>query len=191
MGWGSGGWGSLAWGSTVLTPLPFGAGGSELTILPPNGPLEGGTLVQLLSPSILNMESVTPDFSDGVLDLSFWTLISTGSGAATELGDAQAIRLDTGTTPGSLAGLRTQLAETNIDIEIDGVTVDSAGPGEATVFELALVKTVSSVRLHVDRDGDVHLTIVSNGTAYRRTCRALSGWRQCGKTVTSRLKYAH
>lgn len=181
MGFGSGGWGSTAWGSTNLTPQPFG-GGSDILILPPRGPLEGGTQVRIVSAAILDMSACTPDWTDGVLDAGFWTLINTGTGSVAEVPLLGELRLDTGTTAGSVAGVRTSATEDDIDIEVSGVAIENTAPAGATscVFELALIESadtsfrliaeqsrgVSSVRAIVTVNGGVTFNqIISERTS--------------------------
>ena len=116
MGWGGIGWGSIAWGATngdgldVLPPDPP----LSINITPPFGPVTGGTSV-VISGDGFDMSECSDLFHDASLD-PMWSTIDSGSGSAVEL--IGSLRLNTGTTIGSISGIRTAETVDDIDVKI-------------------------------------------------------------------------
>lgn len=122
----------------------------DFSISQVTGATTGGQRV-VLSGSALDMSACTPDFSDGSLDSSFWADISSGSGEVLEVSAAQALRLNTGISPGSVAGVRTVRAASDIDVEV-----------QATVLvEDAQVLSAFELALYVSGDTDLRLSVLA------------------------------
>lgn len=109
-------------GSTALTGTADG--GSELTLIG----------------SELDMSGLHDPFDDGVIDPGFWTVIDSGSGQTNEDGFAHVLRMVTGTTAGSIAGLRTVATSESIDVEVTFAGAGRVGvqgriaPGALTLY---------------------------------------------------------
>lgn len=122
--------------STAVVPSPTIGRISDFSITPNTGLTTGGEPLILFG-SALDMSACTPDFSDGSLDPGFWTDLSTNSGEVLEVPAIQALRLNTGLTPNSIAGVRTVGFASDVDIEVLA-TVLIADPIIEAAFELAL-----------------------------------------------------
>jgi hypothetical protein len=155
-----------------LAPVPTPP--TEPAITPSEGPLAGGTEVTIVT-TAADMAGCSDDFSDGVIG-SLWSDISSGSGSAVEQSLDQQIVLDTGLTPGSVAGLRTVARPLNVDVEATFVklpttTIAPLETSEVTIAKLALVvddtpgqETDFVIRVETNRTvRTFHLQIRQNG----------------------------
>ena len=117
----------------------------------------------ILLGSALDMSSCTPDFTDGTIDPGFWTDISTNSGEVLEVVATQSLRLNTGVTPNSVAGVRTVELAADLDIEVAAVSL-VADPTVTAAFELALyVSSTTDFRLIVGANGSITMQVQENG----------------------------
>lgn len=140
-----------------------------IVLAPQTGLIEGGTPVRLTAPTVFDMSACIPDFTDEVLDAGFWTDISSGSGDVREIGDVGELQLDTGTTAGSVAGVRTQDTETDVDIAVSlsERLVDAPTLTDLTTFELSLYVSASTIfRVYATRSSGlarIHTTVTVDG----------------------------
>jgi hypothetical protein len=124
------------------------------------GVTTGGENVTLFG-SALDMTTCTPDFTDATLDPGFWTDLSSGSGEVLEVAASQALRLNTGVTAGSVAGVRTVQVASDVDVEVQAVVLVE-DPLVQSAFELALyVSADTDFRISV-LAGEVTLTVREN-----------------------------
>ena len=106
------------------------------------------------------MTRCSDDFSDGVLDPALWTSVVTGTGVVTEIGGA--VKLETGTTAGASAAIRSVEMPTGVDVAATftpdvtlpiGGTVRAASLAlrvDATTefrLDLEVTRTVSTLRV--------------------------------------------
>ena len=137
--------------ATTSVPTPTIARFSDFQIIPDTGLTTGGEPLTLLG-SALDMSACTPDLSDGTLDPGFWTDLSTNSGEVLEVPATRSLRLNTGLTPNSIAGLRTVEFASDVDIAVRA-SVLIADPVIQSPFELALfVSADTDFRILVQGD---------------------------------------
>lgn len=128
----------------------------DFGLTPTFGLVTGGANLTLTGSS-LDMGMCTPDFTDGTLDVGFWTDLSSGSGEVLEVASLQSLRLNTGVTAGSVAGVRTVLEAADLDIEVQATAL------VGSTFELALyVNANTDLRLLLQGD-DIILRVRENG----------------------------
>jgi len=142
-----------------------------------SGPLEGGTDVQLAG-AVVDMSPCSDDFSDGVLNPLLWTAVVVGTGAVVELGSARAVRLDSGTTAGSSAAIRSVDTVTGVDVEVTMVP-------DTVSLPVGGVVRAASLGLRVDASNEFRLDLeVSPTTIELRIVEHLSGFLVVNQTVT-------
>lgn len=121
------------WNPTTTVPIPTIARFVDLRLTPPRGRNTGGEHVDFVG-TLLDMSNCMPTLTDGVFDSSLWTDISSGTGVVQEIGASRSLRLSTGVTAGSTAGVRDINQAADVDIEVEG----------RGVFDLALYADASN-----------------------------------------------
>lgn len=118
-----------------------------------SGGLAGGTAVSLTG-ALLDTADCSDAFTATTVDSGFWTDLSTGSGTVSGLG-GRGLRIDSGRTPGSVAGLRTVDTLGNLDVTLDLRSTVRTTPRAAQVV-------VGTSALQVDAGTRVELRVLAN-----------------------------
>lgn len=161
------------WSASTSVPTPSIDEVVDVQVTPARGRNTGGDVVFFLG-SQLDMSGCLPNLTDGALDPVFWTDLSSGSGVVTESAASQTLTLNTGSTGGSVAGVRTSAVATDVDVEVQASTLveDSAS---ISALELALfVDASNQVRLTVAQ-GNVTLRVVAGGLTNFESVVAATG----------------
>lgn len=112
-----------------------------------SGTIDGGASITLIAGN-LDTTGCSDFFTSGTINLGFWTVLDAGGGVTSPT--VGSMRMDTGATPGGVAGLRTVATATNLDLEVDFVPVLFDLPGTATcIVDTALIETPGVSELHV------------------------------------------
>lgn len=123
------------------------------------GDIDGGTSVVLIG-SVLDMSTVADSFDDSVIG-ALWTPINTGSGSTLEIGGERVVRLDSGMTANSRAGLRTVGTVGAIDVTItirpEIIALPVGGTVRSASVALAVTPGVNELRLDVESSRDASI----------------------------------
>jgi hypothetical protein len=131
-----------------------------------SGPIDGGTEV-LLTGDVIDTSGCSDNFDAGIINLGFWTIIDSGSGFSSPVPEDSTIRFDSGTTPGSVSGLRTigTMGTTDVQATFLPQLATLTGGAFETIASLALVVTPGVT--------EFQLSIEMNQTGVQLRMRAL------------------
>lgn len=114
------------------------------------GSTRGGEDIILLG-SALDMSDCTPTYTNGTLDAGFWTDLSTNSGSVVEVASTQSLQFNTGITPNSVAGIRSNGLASDLDIEIQATSLVAD----------SIIQSAAELALYVDANTDLRLTVLN------------------------------
>lgn len=162
-----------------------------LVIAPKEGSFRGGTAVRLLG-NDLDVSSCQDDFSDGVIG-ALWSNISSGSGTVLERGTDGAVGLDTGSTAGSIAGLRTVATMFDADASASFRLVQDSRPAKnATniIAELSLRVGTSRAGIQIstsERGLEMIARVLAGGAVSSNISATIARGIEPGGEITLRL----